>query len=51
MANGFMTKMAAKMKEKSDKNANKEKNYTLHIVGTIVIVALVITCLTYWFPF
>ena len=32
------------------KKACKEKNYTLHIVGTVLILALVVTALNYWFP-
>jgi hypothetical protein len=47
----MMENMKAKMVEKmSKKKSDKEKNYTLHIIGAIVIIALVITAFSYWFP-
>jgi hypothetical protein len=42
--------MKTKIAERLLKNDDKEKNHALHIVGTIVIVALAIAALTYWFP-
>ncbi|MFA6951959.1 MAG: hypothetical protein WCQ23_02645 [Candidatus Methanomethylophilaceae archaeon] len=48
---GFMDKMKDKKAEHDAKKAGKEKNYTLHVVGTIIIAALAITVLYYWFPF
>lgn len=47
----MMENMKAMMVEKmSKKKSDKEKNYTLHIIGAIVIVALIITAFSYWFP-
>jgi len=47
----MMENMKAKMVEKwSKEKTKKEKNYTLHVIGAIVIIALVITALSYWFP-
>ncbi len=47
----MMENMKAKMVEKwSKEKTKKEKNYTLHVIGAIVVIALVITALSYWFP-
>jgi len=46
MIQDIKVKIAERLLKKDD----KEKNYALHIVGTIVIVALALTALTFWFP-
>lgn len=46
MIQDIKVKIAERLLKKDD----KEKNYALHIVGTIVIVALALTVLTFWFP-
>ncbi len=46
----MMESIKAKMVERLTKKDNKEKNYTLHIVGLIVVVAFAITALNFWFP-
>lgn len=46
MIQDIKVKIAERLLKKDD----GEKNYALHIVGTIVIVALALTVLTFWFP-
>jgi hypothetical protein len=46
MIQDIKVKIAERLLKKDD----GEKNYALHIVGTIVIVALALTALTFWFP-